>query len=109
MPELLKNFRPEFINRFDEVVPFNPLGIPELAQIAKLKVRRIQDNLAERQIQLITPDEELTKLVQAAYDPRFGARPIERLIKDVIETPIAQQIIAGGLKPGTVINWKYQP
>lgn len=109
MPELLRHFRPEFINRFDEIVPFNPLVIEDLLQIAKLKIKRIQNNLLAKQIALVTPDEELIKMVTAAYDPRFGARPIERSIKDYIETPIAQQIISADIPAGTVINWKYTP
>lgn len=108
LPELLKNFRPEFINRFDEIIPFNPLGLNELVAIAKLKVKRIAANLREKGITLITPDTELAKLVQYAYDPRFGARPIERMIKDKIENPIAQQLIAGGIRENTTINWLYQ-
>jgi ATP-dependent Clp protease ATP-binding subunit ClpA len=105
--ELLKYFRPEFINRFDEIIPFNPLGIPELVAIAKLKLKRIQGNLAEKKITLQATDAELEKLVRSAYDPRFGARPIERIIKDKIEDPIAQQIIAGGIPEGQIINWQF--
>ncbi|MFQ5492998.1 MAG: AAA family ATPase [Candidatus Dojkabacteria bacterium] len=108
LPELLKVFRPEFINRFDEIIPFNPLGVHELIEIAKLKIRRVKHNLKEKQITLETPDTELEKLVRAAYDPRFGARPIERMIKDKIETPIAEKIVAGGFTGGNIINWKYQ-
>jgi len=105
--ELLKSFRPEFINRFDEIIPFNPLGVAELVQIAKLKLKRIQGNLAEKKIALNATDAELEKLVRFSYDPRFGARPIERTIKDKIEDPIAQQIIAGGIPQGQVINWTF--
>jgi len=107
LPELLKNFRPEFINRFDEVITFKPLSIEDLVKIAKLKIKRIVDNLKEKNITLVTPDEELVKLVTVAFDPRFGARPIERLLKEKIETPLAQEIISGRLKNGSILNWKF--
>lgn len=97
-------FRPEFINRFDDIVIFNSLGIPELVQIAKLKIARIQENLKEKGIGLEISDERLEAMVKAAYDPAFGARPIERMLREQVENKIAHAIIAGELSDGDVVK-----
>lgn len=104
LPVLRQYFRPEFINRFDDIVVFNPLGVAELVQIAKLKIERIKENLKEKRIQLTVSDERLFVLVQAAYEPGFGARPIERMIREKIENKIANAIISGELKEGDNIK-----
>jgi len=97
-------FRPEFINRFDDIVIFNSLGVPELVKIAKLKIQRIQENLKEKGIGLEISDERLEKMVSAAYDPAFGARPIERMLREQVENKIAHSIIAGELNDGDVVK-----
>ncbi len=97
-------FRPEFINRFDDIVIFNALGISELVQIAKLKIKRIQESLKEKGIGLEISDERLEQMVKAAYDPAFGARPIERMLREQVENKIAHSIIAGELNEGDVVR-----
>lgn len=104
IPILRNYFRPEFINRFDDIVIFNPLGIPDLVKIAKLKIQRIQENLKEKSIRLEVGDERLLKLVEAAYDPSFGARPIERMLREQVENKIAHAIIAGELGEGDTVK-----
>jgi ATP-dependent Clp protease ATP-binding subunit ClpB len=104
IPILRNYFRPEFINRFDDIVIFNALGVPELVEIAKLKIARIQDNLKEKNIHLEVAEDRLKQMVAAAYDPSFGARPIERMLREQIENKIAHSIIAGELNEGDVVK-----
>jgi ATP-dependent Clp protease ATP-binding subunit ClpC len=104
IPILRNYFRPEFINRFDDIVIFNALGVPELVEIAKLKIARIQDNLKEKNIHLEIGEERLKQMVQAAYDPAFGARPIERMLREQVENKIAHAIIAGELNEGDAVK-----
>ncbi len=104
IPILRNHFRPEFINRFDDIVIFNALGVPELVEIAKLKIARIQDNLKEKNIHLEVAEDRLKQMVAAAYDPSFGARPIERMLREQIENKIAHSIIAGELNEGDVVK-----
>lgn len=97
-------FRPEFINRFDDIVIFNSLGITELVEIAKLKIQRIQENLKEKGIKLEISDERLKAMVTTAFDPAFGARPIERMLREQVENKIAHSIIAGELNDGDTVK-----
>lgn len=104
IPILRNYFRPEFINRFDDIVIFNSLGINELVEIAKLKITRIQGNLKEKNIHLEVSEDRLRQMVEAAYDPAFGARPIERMLREQIENNIAHAIIAGELNEGDTVK-----
>lgn len=104
IPILRNHFRPEFINRFDDIVIFNALGVNELVEIAKLKIARIQDNLKEKNIHLEVADERLKQMVTTAYDPSFGARPIERMLREQVENKIAHSIIAGELSEGDTVK-----
>ncbi len=99
-PILRDYFRPEFINRFDEIVVFNPLGIEELIQIAKLQIKKIQKRLEEKGIIIEVSDETLRSFATEAYNPDFGARPLKRLLQDRIENVIAKSIIDGKIKEG---------
>lgn len=105
LPELLKNFRPEFINRFDEIVVFNPLTEKELVQIARLKIKDLENRLKEKNIHLEVTDSKLEQLVKESYDPSFGARPLERMIREKLENPIAKKLIDGSLLPGSTVKW----
>lgn len=100
IPILRDYFRPEFINRFDEVVVFNPLGIEELVQIAKLQIKKIQKRLEEKGIKIEVSDETLRNYATEAYNPDFGARPLKRLLQDRIENVVAKSIIEGKIKEG---------
>ena len=98
------HFRPEFINRIDEVVVFDPLGKDQIAGIADIQLSRLRQRLAERELSLELTPEALDKLVAVGYDPVYGARPLKRAIQRWIENPLAQQILAGQFVPGTVIK-----
>lgn len=104
IPILRDYFRPEFINRFDEVVVFNPLGKEELIQIARLQIKKIEQRLAEQNIKLVVKEETLQAYANETYNPQFGARPLKRLIQDQVENKVARMIIEGQVKPGGVLE-----
>jgi ATP-dependent Clp protease ATP-binding subunit ClpB len=104
MEALRAAFRPEFINRIDEIVIFNPLGKEQLGRIVGLLLKNVEKLLAERQITLeLTPAaEEL--LLREGYDPAYGARPLRRTIQRLIQDPLAMQILEGKVLPGDHIR-----
>lgn len=98
------HFRPEFINRIDEVVVFEPLGREQIAGIAEIQLQRLRGRLAERELSLALSSEALDKLVAVGYDPVYGARPLKRAIQRWIENPLAQRILAGDFAPGAQVE-----
>ncbi|MCA9381869.1 ATP-dependent Clp protease ATP-binding subunit, partial [Candidatus Dojkabacteria bacterium] len=104
IPILRDYFRPEFINRFDEVVVFNPLGKDELIQIARLQIKKIEARLAEQDIKLVVKEETLQSYANETYNPQFGARPLKRLIQDKVENTVARMIIEGRIKSGGTLE-----
>ena len=102
---LLKHsFRPEFLNRIDEVVLFHKLKVEHLREIVDLQLRHLIDLLAERGIELDVPSETLDSLARQGYDPAFGARPLKRLIQHKIQNPLATRLLAGDVGPGDKIT-----
>ncbi|MBF8748388.1 ATP-dependent chaperone ClpB [Pseudomonas putida] len=102
------HFRPEFINRIDEVVVFEPLGREQIAGITEIQLGRLRSRLAERELALSLSPEALDKLIAVGYDPVYGARPLKRAIQRWIENPLAQLILAGKFMPGTAITAKVE-
>ena len=100
MEALRAAFRPEFINRIDEIVIFNPLGKDQLASIVKLLLKSVEKLLAERQIALEVTPAAIELLLREGYDPSFGARPLRRTIQRLIQDPLALQILEGTVLPG---------
>ena len=98
------HFRPEFINRIDELVIFEPLGTEQIAGIADIQLGRLRKRLAERELRFELTPEALEKLVAEGYDPIYGARPLKRAIQRWIENPLAQQILSGEFEPGRTIQ-----
>jgi ATP-dependent Clp protease ATP-binding subunit ClpB len=92
---LKETFRPEFLNRLDEIVVFKPLDETEIRLIAKLMLRDLEGRLRERGLKLDVDDAALSLLVERGYDPVYGARPIKRHIQTDLETPIARAILQG--------------
>ncbi|UUY10418.1 ATP-dependent chaperone ClpB [Pseudomonas sp. J452] len=104
MDAVSSHFRPEFINRIDEVVVFEPLGREQIAGIAEIQLQRLRGRLAERELSLELSAEALDKLIAIGYDPVYGARPLKRAIQRWIENPLAQLILAGSFNPGAVVK-----
>ncbi|CAM3265794.1 ATP-dependent chaperone ClpB [Pseudomonas floridensis] len=106
MDAVSTHFRPEFINRIDEVVIFEPLARDQIAGITDIQLDRLRKRLTERELSLTLSPEALDKLIAVGYDPVYGARPLKRAIQRWIENPLAQLILSGGFEPGTSITGK---
>ena len=99
-----QHFRPEFINRVDDVVVFHPLGREQLRSITGIQVDFLRHRLADRDMSLELTDAALDFLAEAGYDPVYGARPLKRAIQMRIENPLAQEILSGAFGPGDVVQ-----
>ena len=97
------HFRPEFINRVDESVVFHPLAREQIRGIAAIQLQFLEQRLAERELGLEISDAFMDRLVEAGFDPVYGARPLKRAIQQELENPLAQRILAGEFQPGDVI------
>jgi ATP-dependent Clp protease ATP-binding subunit ClpB len=101
---LQAHFRPEFLNRIDEIVIFHPLTREHLAEIVEIQLRRVQKLLAERGYTLEIAPEAIEHLAETGYDPDFGARPLKRAIQRELQDPLALQILSGEFKEGDIIR-----
>ncbi len=97
-------FRPEFLNRFDEIVVFRPLEKPELIQVIDLILAGINKQMALQKVSVSVADDAKEFLVEKGYDPRLGARPMRRVVQRAVENLVAKQMLAGSVAPGTVIQ-----
>jgi len=98
------HFRPEFINRVDEVVVFHPLAAEQIRAIANIQVEYLRRRLRDRNMDIEISDAALDKLGESGFDPVYGARPLKRAIQQQVENPLAQKILAGEFLPGDVIE-----
>jgi len=103
LSQLKQTFRPEFLNRIDAVIVFHPLTPEHVRQIVDLELKRIRKQLAEQQIGLEVTDAAKDLLAKRGYDRQFGARPLRRIIQNLIEDPLAEAILAGRFKPGSTV------
>ena len=95
-----KAFKPEFLNRIDDIIMFNPLSLADVEKIAVKDLKQLGTRLADQQISLdITPAAQ-EWLAHKGYEPAFGARPLQRLITSAVETPLAKELIRGTVMPG---------
>ncbi|HAO70249.1 MAG TPA: ATP-dependent chaperone ClpB, partial [Gammaproteobacteria bacterium] len=106
--ELIKlvseHFRPEFVNRIDEIVTFNSLGKDQIKGIAKIQIEILQSRLSDLDLKLTLSDQAMTLIVDRGYDPVFGARPLKRTIQQLLENPLSQKILSGEFLPGSTIH-----
>ena len=98
------HFRPEFINRVDDVVVFHPLSREHIRLIVDIQLQYLHDRLRERDIRINLSDAARDKLAEAGFDPVYGARPLKRAIQQQVENPLANEILSGKFKPGDVID-----
>ena len=98
------HFRPEFVNRIDDLVVFHPLGREHIRKIVDIQLSYLQARLAERDIRIQLSDAARDKLADTGFDPVYGARPLKRAIQQQIENPLAQEILQGSFKSGDVIT-----
>lgn len=104
MEELKHNFKPEFLNRIDEIVVFHPLTKPQLSIIIGIQLERVKKRLAERGITITIDPKAMDYLIDKGYDPHYGARPLKRVIQNQILDKLALEIISGNLQEGTTVT-----
>jgi ATP-dependent Clp protease ATP-binding subunit ClpB len=103
LEELRRAFRPEFLNRLDEIIVFHALSEEHLKQIVEIQLGTLRARLQERHIRLELSDAARTRLVRIGYDPNYGARPLKRAIQREIETPLAKKIVGGEIREGQTV------
>ena len=104
---LKQNFRPEFLNRLDEIVLFKPLKKEEISKIASLLIDKLAARLKDQNLNLKVTDAALGKVVEGGYDVNFGARPLKRYIQTNIENLLARKILEGNLEDGATVTVDY--
>ena len=104
MNSVNQHFRPEFINRIDEIVVFHPLGQEQMAGIADIQLSRLRKRLQEHDMDIVLSDEAMTKLIAVGYDPVYGARPLKRAIQQEIENPLSVKLLSGEFVAGDTIK-----
>ncbi|HZV63108.1 MAG TPA: ATP-dependent chaperone ClpB [Methylophilaceae bacterium] len=108
MGEVKANFRPEFVNRIDEVVVFHALGEAHVKSIAGIQMQNLEKRLAAMEMRLDVTDAALAEIANAGFDPVYGARPLKRAIQSEIENPLAREILAGTFAPKDTIRVDYK-
>ena len=108
MGVVAQHFRPEFINRVDDIVVFHPLNRAQVAEIAILQFDILRQRLADQDIEITLTPAAIEKLVEEGYDPVYGARPLKRVIQKRIENPLAQKILGGVFPPGCAVEVEWQ-
>lgn len=103
-----QHFRPEFINRIDETVVFHSLGQEHIRSIARIQLERLIKQMTERGYEVTITDAAIDHISNTGFDPLFGARPLKRAIQQVLENPLAQQILGGQLLPNRPVLVDYQ-
>jgi ATP-dependent Clp protease ATP-binding subunit ClpB len=98
------HFRPEFLNRIDEIVEFRPLSREQLGEIVDLQLERLRERLAERGLSLELTDAAKEALGEAGWDPTYGARPLKRAIQRLLENPLALRLLEGDFGEGDTIR-----
>ncbi|MGO3046783.1 MAG: ATP-dependent chaperone ClpB [Psychrobacter celer] len=104
MDSVGQHFRPEFVNRIDEIVVFHPLGMSQMAGIADIQLQRLRQRLQEREMDIELSADAMNKLVAVGYDPVYGARPLKRAIQQEIENPLSLKLLAGDFVAGDIIK-----
>jgi ATP-dependent Clp protease ATP-binding subunit ClpB len=104
MEAVRRAFRPEFLNRLDEIILFNRLGRAEMKRIVDIQLQHLQKLLAERKIVLRIDDQAKTWLANTGYDPVYGARPLKRVIQRQLQSPLAKMLLSGVIKDGDTVD-----
>jgi ATP-dependent Clp protease ATP-binding subunit ClpB len=104
MAELRGSFRPEFLNRVDDIVLFKPLTLGEIEQIVDLQIQDLRDRLAGRRIALVMDESARALIAREGYDPVYGARPLRRFIQHEVETRIARTLLGSEVRDGSVVT-----
>jgi len=108
MGEVRKHFRPEFVNRIDEIVVFQALDRRQIEAIARIQLRRLEARLAAQDLKLVVSDAAVAELAKVGFDPLYGARPLKRAIQQQIENPIAKLLLEGKVGPKDVVPVEFK-
>jgi ATP-dependent Clp protease ATP-binding subunit ClpB len=108
MGVVAQHFRPEFINRVDDIVVFHPLSREQVREIATIQFRVLEERLRDQEIELQLSDAAVDALVEEGYDPVYGARPLKRVIQKQIENPLASSLLAGEFAPGDAVRIEFE-
>ena len=103
MAAVSEHFRPEFVNRIDELVVFHSLEKAQIRGIADIQLDRLRARLADKDMSLSVEDNAFELLIEAGFDPIYGARPLKRAIQQQVENSLAQKILSGAFQPGDTI------
>ena len=109
MQSLRLRFRPEFLNRIDEIIVFSALGRSEIASIVALQLQRVQHTARGQGIELTFTQRAHERITEIGYEPEFGAREIKRRIQSEIETPLAKEMLSGTLREGDQVKVDFDP
>jgi ATP-dependent Clp protease ATP-binding subunit ClpB len=109
MEELDRTFRPEFLNRIDQVILFGSLSRADLKEIVKIQIRHLRELLDEQQVDVQLTDEAMAFLADEGYDPAFGARPLKRTIQRELQDPLAMAVLDGRFATGDTVYVDVDP
>ncbi|HET6764879.1 MAG TPA: ATP-dependent chaperone ClpB [Longimicrobiaceae bacterium] len=107
--ELRRHFRPEFLNRVDDVIVFRPLGMEQLTHIVRIQLKRLESLLADRKITLQVTDAARELIAEEGYDPAYGARPLKRAIQRLVQNPLAMRVLEGDFGDGDTVVVDREP
>jgi len=102
--ELKNTFKPEFLNRIDEVIVFHSLRMEEMYSIVELLLKRVRTQLTEQQLELVVPQNAKDFLIEKGFDAQYGARPLRRTIQRLVEDPLAEGLLNGTFHPGDLVE-----
>ena len=104
LAELRESFRPEFLNRIDDIILFHPLTLTEITQVVAIQLAQLQARLQERKISLVLSDAAKEVLAREGFDPAYGARPLKRAIQTQLLNPLSLRLLAGDFRDGDTIQ-----
>ena len=102
--QMREHFRPEFLNRIDEIVEFHPLSKEQIGEIVELQLARLRSRLAERGLRLELTDEAKEQIAEVGWDPTYGARPLKRALQRLVENPLAMRLLEGDFAEGDTVR-----
>jgi ATP-dependent Clp protease ATP-binding subunit ClpC len=104
LEESKRVFKPEFLNRLDEIIVFHSLGKPELLQIVDLEVNKVLTRIKAKDVHIDLQQSAKEFLIEKGYDPQYGARPMRRAVERFLEDPLAEELLRGNVKPGDRVD-----
>jgi ATP-dependent Clp protease ATP-binding subunit ClpC len=104
LEESKRVFKPEFLNRLDEIIVFHSLGKPELLQIVDLEVDKVLTRIKAKEVHIDLQQSAKEFLIDKGYDPQYGARPMRRAVERFLEDPLAEELLRGNVKPGDRVD-----